>query len=87
MAKIAIGLGFVRTLEQEDRLRRAAERLPADGSVELSGSHGLLLVVKGAIVKGVKGTLTQSFRPEDVDAAAMVLESLQAQQPLTPPLT
>ena len=79
MAKISIGLGFVRTPDQEKELRKLAATLPDDWTIEMSGGP------QGVNSPGIWDTrifgpdleMRKSFGPDGVDAAISMLQGLR----------
>lgn len=78
MAKTTIGLGFMRTEEQAERLRKAGEALPETWTVDVSGgpassqSPGIFDVA----VAGPSFGRKVSFGPDGIEGAIAFLEGL-----------
>lgn len=79
MAKITIGLGFLRTPEQEEELRKAAASLPDDWTIEMSGGpHDVNSPgIWDTRVFGPDLEMRKSFGPDGVDAAIRLLQELK----------
>ncbi len=79
MANITIGLGFLRTPDQENELSKAAADLPDDWTIEMSGgAHGVNSPgIWDTRVLGPDLEMRKSFGPDGVDAAISMLQGLK----------
>jgi hypothetical protein len=76
MAKITIGLGFMRTPAQEDKLRKAAAALPDDWTIEMFGEPGETRIWDVRVVRPSVSNLNRAYGPANVNDAIRMLEAL-----------
>ncbi len=76
MARITIGLGFVRTLDQEKEWRRAAAAMPEEWEIVMVG--------RGIFEVSLKGPGLDAGKTFGHDGSADVLGYLESITPATP---
>jgi hypothetical protein len=79
MAQITIGLGFMRTPDQEKEWRRAAAALPEKWVITMSGDPATHIF--DVRTKGPGVDASKTFGPDDADVVLQYLESIKPAKP------